>query len=58
MFILQNTQAHDTKALHIKIDELILKVEGADNKFVHAELKPEKVVEELDKLHEEIDDKV
>jgi low affinity Fe/Cu permease len=53
VFIIQNTQNHDTRAMHIKLDEIILKMENADNNFVRAETREEKVVQELEHLHEE-----
>lgn len=37
LFILQHAQARDTKALHMKIDELIMKVGPADNRLMAAE---------------------
>jgi low affinity Fe/Cu permease len=37
VFLIQNTQNRDTVALHAKLDELIIKIEGADNALVNAE---------------------
>ena len=37
VFVIQNAQNRDAKAVHIKLDELIRAVEGASNKFVTAE---------------------
>ena len=37
VFLIQNTQNRDTVALHAKLDELIIKLEGADNALVTAE---------------------
>jgi low affinity Fe/Cu permease len=37
VFLIQNTQNRDTVALHAKVDELIIKLEGADNALVAAE---------------------
>lgn len=34
VFIIQNTQNRDTKALHLKLDELISSTEGARNRLV------------------------
>lgn len=53
MFILQNSQEHGDRALHIKLDEIILAQKDADNKYVKAELKEDTIVDELDHLHEE-----
>jgi low affinity Fe/Cu permease len=53
VFIIQNTQNHDTRAMHVKLDEIILKMENADNKYVRAETREDKVVQELEQLHED-----
>jgi low affinity Fe/Cu permease len=37
VFVIQNAQNRDAKAVHIKLDELIRAVEGASNKYVVAE---------------------
>jgi low affinity Fe/Cu permease len=37
VFLIQNTQNRDTKALHAKLDELIIHMVGADNRLVTAE---------------------
>jgi low affinity Fe/Cu permease len=37
VFVIQNTQNRDTVALHAKVDELIIKLEAADNTLVTAE---------------------
>jgi len=42
------TQNRDSKALHLKLDELILAVEGARNRLVHLE---ELSDDELEQLH-------
>jgi len=47
VFLIQNTQNRDSQALHAKIDELIIKLETADNELVVAEDLPD---EELQKL--------
>jgi low affinity Fe/Cu permease len=47
VFLIQNTQNRDTVALHAKVDELIIKLEGADNALVTAEDMSD---EELDQL--------
>ena len=49
VFLIQNTQNRDTQALHAKIDELIIALEGADNRIVGAE---ELSDEEMDELKE------
>ena len=37
VFLIQNTQNRDTVALHAKVDELLIKLDGADNALVTAE---------------------
>jgi low affinity Fe/Cu permease len=37
VFLIQNTQNRDTIALHAKVDELIIRLDGADNALVNAE---------------------
>jgi low affinity Fe/Cu permease len=47
VFLIQNTQNRDAKALHLKIDEIIRSIQGARNKMVSIEDLSD---EELDKL--------
>jgi len=47
VFLIQNTQNRDSQALHAKLDELIIKLDAADNKLVVAEDLPD---EELQRL--------
>lgn len=51
VFLLQNTQNRDTKALHLKLDELILSHKEARNHFLDIEEKLED--EEMEKDAEE-----
>jgi low affinity Fe/Cu permease len=37
VFIIQNTQNRDARAIHLKLDELISSMEGARNRFVNLE---------------------
>jgi low affinity Fe/Cu permease len=37
VFVIQNAQNRDAKAVHIKLDELLRAMEGASNRFVVAE---------------------
>ncbi|MDB4952517.1 MAG: low affinity iron permease family protein [Myxococcales bacterium] len=50
VFMIQNTQNRDSKALHLKLDELIHAVKGARNKMVDLEDLPD---EELARLEGE-----
>jgi low affinity Fe/Cu permease len=51
VFVIQNAQNRDAKAVHIKLDELIRAVEGASNRYVIAEsLTEEQQDQEIEKL--------
>jgi len=50
VFLIQNTQNRDTLAIQLKLSELVLAMEGAQNKFADIEDLSD---EELAKLHEE-----
>jgi low affinity Fe/Cu permease len=50
VFLIQNTQNRDTKAIHLKLDELIKTIKGASNSMLDIE---ELSDEELETLHEE-----
>ena len=52
VFLIQNTQNRDTKAIHLKLDELLRGVRGARNSLVSLEHLSD---EELDKLEEEFE---
>jgi low affinity Fe/Cu permease len=47
VFLIQNTQNRDTIALHAKVDELIIKLDGADNHLVNAEDLSDEQLEQL-----------
>ena len=51
VFLIQNTQNRDTMALQLKLSELILAVNEAENRFAKAEDLSE---EELEELHQEL----
>ncbi len=53
VFLIQNTQNRDSKAIHIKLDELIKGVRGARNILVNLEELPD---EEIEKLQTQIRD--
>jgi len=51
VFVIQNAQNRDAKAVHIKLDELLRAMEGASNRFVVAEnLTEEEQDEEIKRL--------
>ena len=50
VFLIQNTQNRDPKAVHLKLDELIRALKGARNKLVDLENLSE---EELRKLEDQ-----
>jgi low affinity Fe/Cu permease len=47
VFLIQNTQNRDSKALHIKLDELLKSEKGARTSLVNLEELPDAVLEEL-----------
>lgn len=47
VFVIQNTQYRENKALHIKIDELIRATEKAEKNFIAIEEKEESEIEEI-----------
>lgn len=52
VFLIQNTQNRDAKAIHLKLDELIRGVKGARTGLVNLEALSD---EELEKLHKEFE---
>jgi len=50
VFLIQNTQNRDAKAIHLKLDELVRAMEGARDQLVDIEDMPD---EELERLREE-----
>jgi len=53
IFVLQNSQNRDGKALQAKLDELILTSKGAENKFIGIEKLDETELRELKRLIDE-----
>ena len=53
IFVLQNSQNRDGKALQAKLDELILTSKGAENKFIGIEKLDEQELRELKRLIDE-----
>src|SRR4051812_13030851 len=54
VFLIQNTQNRDTVALHAKLDELIIRLEGADNALVNAEEMSDDELEEVMKREKQL----
>jgi low affinity Fe/Cu permease len=54
VFIIQNSQNRDTKAIHLKLDELIRAVNAAHNEMIDIEKLPEKELEQLASRYERI----
>jgi low affinity Fe/Cu permease len=52
VFLIQNTQNRDSRALHLKLDELILSIHGARNKLIDLENCTD---EELDRVQREFE---
>jgi low affinity Fe/Cu permease len=61
VFLIQNTQNRDAKAMHLKLDELIRAVSSARNRLVHLEDLSDSdlavLEEEFKKLHEKVEKK-
>lgn len=45
VFVIQNSQNRDAKAVHAKLDELIRAIDAARNEFLTAELEPEELLD-------------
>ena len=52
VFLIQNTQNRDARAIHLKLDELIRSINSARNKLIELENDTD---EELDKVQSEFD---
>jgi low affinity Fe/Cu permease len=50
IFLLQNSQNHDTTAMHIKLDEIIRAIQGAHNTAIDLEMLDEDELKDL-KVH-------
>ena len=62
VFLIQNTQNRDAKAMHLKLDELIRAVASARNRLVHLEDLSDSdlsvLEDEFKKLHEKMEKKL
>jgi low affinity Fe/Cu permease len=54
VFLIQNTQNRDAKAIHLKLDELLKGVEGARTGLVDLENASDEELEELQKEFEKM----
>ena len=54
VFLIQNSQNRETKAVQIKLDELIRATEGAHNTILHVEKLTDKELDVLSKNYEEL----
>lgn len=50
VFLIQNTQNRDSRAIHLKLDELLKGIRGARDSFINVEDLPD---EDLEHLHHE-----
>ena len=57
VFLIQNTQNRDAKAVHLKLDELISSLEGARNVFVDLENLSEDELARIEKQFQYLRDK-
>jgi low affinity Fe/Cu permease len=48
VFVIQNSANRDSKAIHLKLDEVIRSIEGARNTFITLEREPAAVIEETE----------
>ncbi len=58
VFLIQNTQNRDAKAIHLKLDELLKGVKGARTGLVNLEQLSDKELENLQKEFERLHEKV
>jgi low affinity Fe/Cu permease len=54
VFLIQNTQNRDAKAIHLKLDELLRGVQGARTSLVHLEQWTDDEIDELEKQFEHL----
>lgn len=57
VFIIQNSQNHDTKAIQLKLDAILMGVDGADKDLVDLEDLSDEELEKLDKFYTTIAEK-
>jgi low affinity Fe/Cu permease len=49
VFLIQNSQNRDTKAINLKLDELIRSLEGARNRLINLQDRPDEELAELER---------
>jgi low affinity Fe/Cu permease len=49
VFLVQNTQNHDARALHLKLDELLRSIKQARNRLIDLENCTDEEIDELEK---------
>ncbi|HEX5369173.1 MAG TPA: low affinity iron permease family protein [Dehalococcoidia bacterium] len=54
VFLIQNTQNRDSRALHMKLDDLILHTKGPDNMLVHSDTLSDEEMDELEKHYHDL----
>jgi low affinity Fe/Cu permease len=54
VFLIQNTQNRDSKAAHLKLDEVIRAVKGARNKLINLESLSDEGLKKLEKQFERV----
>ena len=57
VFLIQNTQNRDAKAIHLKLDELIHSVKGARNSLVSLENLSDEELKELQKQFDRLQER-
>lgn len=58
VFLIQNTQNRDSRAIHLKLDELIRSMRSARNKLVNIEDLPDEVLESIHTEFKKLNEKV
>lgn len=58
VFLIQNTQNRDSKAIHLKLDELIKSVKGARDEIIDIEDLPDEVIDEIHKEFQALQQKI
>ena len=58
VFLIQNTQNRDAKAIHLKLDELIKAIKGAGDELIDVEEMTDEELDKLEKKYRKIHEKV